>query len=100
MPIINISLPALYPKQHAFIMDRAKTTVCYGSTKSGKTAGMQMWLLSLAADSSNGYRYRNYYWFSPVHSQAKVPFDELCELLRASGLPKQDWTPNLTELSI
>lgn len=71
----ELSLPPLYPRQHAAIFDPARYTVIEASTKAGKTVGCMVWLLKQAWET--GAPGRNYWWVAPVSEQAAIAFKRI-----------------------
>lgn len=87
---ITVRLPELYPKQHAAIFDPARYVVIEASTKSGKTAGCMVWLLSKAMALRG-----TYWWVSPVFAQARVVFRRV-----KAAMPPDVYSANESELTI
>ena len=64
--------PALYAAQRAAIANDKRYSIIEASTKSGKTIGCIIWLLSTAlAEGRDG---RVYWWIAPVWGQAKIAY--------------------------
>lgn len=90
-------LPALYPKQHAAICDPARIVIIEASTKSGKTAGCLLWLLTQAWNGGVGA----YWWVAPTFSVTKtVAYARMVRMLRESDPTAVAWTANESTLSI
>ena len=68
---IEINRPPLASYQKAFIDDTHDIVVVEASTKSGKTAGMLVWLMEQAFMGES----RIVWWVAPVYSQAKIAYD-------------------------
>lgn len=87
----------MYPRQFEAICDPARIVVIEASTKSGKTAGCLLWLLSMAWNGSGG----NYWWIAPTYPVAKtVAYLRMQSMLREADPHKVTWTDNDSSLLI
>lgn len=84
-----IRLPEMYPKQRAVFDDPAKLVVCFASTKSGKTVGALLWLISLAITAPMSYLYASY-----VYAQAEAMMDRVSRWLTRMDPEKKEWSSN------
>lgn len=91
-------LPKLYAKQYQAIFSPCRYSIIEASTKAGKTAGCLEWLYTYAwNDGKPGY---NYWWIAPVYTQAKMAFERLVRMLKASDPLGLTFRVNLTELRV
>ena len=68
----DYDFPPLYPAQQEAIAAPERYSIIEASTKSGKTIGCIIWLLSTAlAEGRDG---RVYWWIAPVWGQAKIAY--------------------------
>lgn len=95
---ITFQLPYLYPKQHAFAFDSAPITVCFASTKSGKSFGLLVWLL--AQSLTKGGDNRGFYWIAPSYHQAKLMHRRMKQFLRSADPNQTIWQSNESDLII
>jgi len=72
-----------YPKQEAMIDAPQRLTVCFGGTKSGKTASHAIWLTEQAFKGEEG---DFYLWVSPSHETSKIAFDLIVNMLKKGGI--------------
>jgi hypothetical protein len=91
-------MPPLYAKQREAILCPSRYTLIEASSKSGKTAGCLVWLLTLAWNE--GKENRSYWWVAPIAPQAKIAFRRLKRMLRQFDPAKFSWDTNETELRI
>lgn len=98
MTTVHLTLPRLYPKQHAALYSPARLAVIEASTKSGKTAGAMVWLLDGAWNE--GAPGRAYWWVAPIRDQAKIVYRRYKDMCTRFDPKQQDWTPNESELII
>lgn len=98
MPTLSINLPELYPKQYEAVMDTARITVTFASTKAGKSVGYLTWILAKAlSEGRPGY---NYHWVSPTYAGSKIMYRRLSQWLTEAGLSRNFWNSNESELFI
>ncbi len=71
----RLTLPPLYPRQHAAIFDPARYSLIEASTKAGKTVGCMAWILDRAW--TYGKPGRNFWWVAPVSDQAAIAFKRI-----------------------
>lgn len=76
----TLRLPALYDKQSDAIFADQRYAIIEASTKSGKTVGCIIWLLTEAWRAGNDGR--NYWWVAPVYKQASIAFRRLKRMLK------------------
>ena len=67
----RLKLPRLYEKQRRFVEDPARYTLCEAGTKSGKTLGCAVWLVSQAWEEPGTV----WWWVAPSYAQAMVAFE-------------------------
>ena len=84
MPVSELILPTLYPKQREAIFCDERYSVIEASTKSGKTVGCIAWILSLAWEAKFE---QNFWWVAPVFPQAAIAFTRLQRYLKQAGVP-------------
>lgn len=84
--------PPLYPKQTKAFFGAERYAITEGTTKSGKTVGGMAWLVEQALFGKAG---QNWWWISPVYSQAKIPFRRI-----KRGLPATLFQANESELTL
>ena len=90
MTEIAITLPRLYPAQHAAIFAPERYSVIEASTKAGKTAGCIVWQMAQCLE-----RVGNHWWVAPVYQQARIAFD------RAKAyLPREIYAANESRLEL
>ena len=85
--------PWLYAKQTEALFCPERYAVVEATTKSGKTVGCMAWLTEQAL--IHGGPGRNYWWVSPIYSQAKIPFRRI-----KRGLPRHMYVANESELTL
>ncbi len=95
---ITLHLPRLYPKQYAAIFADTRSAIIEASTKSGKTAGCIVWMLSLAW--SKGKPGRNYWWIAPTYAVAAIAFRRVMRMFARTDGSQTIWKPNKSEQSI
>lgn len=95
---INLTLPRFYPKQAAFVNDQHPITVCFASTKSGKSSGLLMW--GLAESWVKGGPELDGYWIAPSYGVAKIMFRRLSRWLLKMDPAMDIWSMNESELFI
>lgn len=71
----SFTRPWLYEKQLAAIYDLKRYSVIEAAIKTGKTFGCIVWLTEQAIN--NGGENKNFWWVSPVFSQAEIAFRRL-----------------------
>jgi hypothetical protein len=76
---IKLKLPELYKKQKRVFFGPEKEVYCIGATKSGKSLGGLVWLISEAINCEPG---QNVAWFSLTKPNAKDFFDRLTNMLK------------------
>ena len=91
-----LHLPTLYPKQAAFVRDPARYTVCFATTKAGKSVGMLTWLLGRAWEL--GRPGRDFHWIAPSYPVAKIMFLRLGRWLRRADPDAEQWSAHEGEL--
>jgi hypothetical protein len=69
------------------VHDPARYTVCFASTKSGKSVGLLVWILGRAWQV--GKPGRDFHWVAPAYSVAKVMFLRMQRWLRSAD-PDRD----------
>jgi len=94
----TLKLPRLYAKQRAAIFSQARYAIIEASTKSGKTVGCMVWILSQAWE--NGKDGRNWWWVAPTFPVAKIAYRRIRRMLTRADPSKSIWTANDTELWI
>ncbi|HWB61983.1 MAG TPA: terminase family protein [Chitinophagales bacterium] len=82
-----------YEKQAAFIDAPERYCIVEASTKVGKTTGCIVWLFEQALEGKEG---DNYWWVSPVYSQAKIAFRRMGRFITNKSIYKM----NKSELTI
>jgi hypothetical protein len=97
-PLLKLKLPKLYPKQAAFCLDPHPITVCFASTKSGKSSGLLMW--GLSQSWVKGGEEKDGYWFAPSYGVAKIMFRRLTKWLRRADPSQTVWGANESELFV
>lgn len=90
--------PPLYAKQREAIFSPARYVVIEASTKSGKTAGCIVWILTEAWDK--GKPGRNWWWVAPIFPQSKIAFSRMQRMLLRCDPKKSVWRSNESELWI
>jgi phage FluMu gp28-like protein len=65
------NFPRLYEKQRRFVEDPARYTLCEAGTKSGKTLGCAVWLVSQAWREPGTV----WWWVAPSYAQAMVALE-------------------------
>jgi len=93
-----LQFPTLYPKQRAFVEDPARYTVCFASTKSGKSVGLLCWILGRAWEI--GKPGRDFHWIAPAYPVAKIMFGRMQRWLRRADSDRDIWRSNESELYI
>jgi len=88
-------MPRMYPKQQAAIFSPSRYSFVDASTKSGKTAGCLVWLLTQAW---NGPKDVNYWWVAPVYQQTIMAYDRMAFMLRSWDVSRKLWSTNKTQL--
>jgi hypothetical protein len=99
----TIELPPMATYQLEAIFCDQKSSIIEASTKSGKTFGCIVWLLSEALDTQKypkGKLGFEYWWVAPVHDQARIAYDRTKNLLTQTDPAKEIWKSNDTEKSI
>ena len=94
----TLTLPTLYPKQHAAIFSHERYAVIEASTKAGKTVGCIAWLIAQAIE--NGKEGRNFWWIAPIYQQAKIAFRRMRRMFAMADPEKRVWDDNKAELTI
>ena len=81
---VSFSESNLYPKQREAIFNEARFSVVEASSKSGKTFGCILWLLSKALSGDGG----QWWWVSPTSSQADIAYRRIkaMDAFRGTGL--------------
>ena len=97
-PVVELRLPKLYPKQAAFANDPHPITVCFASTKSGKSSGLLIW--GLGKSWQEGAPEKDGYWIAPSYGVAKIMFRRMVKWLHRADPEKRIWTANESELFI
>lgn len=97
-PRLLLRLPKLYPKQAAFAFDPKQITVCFASTKSGKSSGLLIW--GLGKSWEEGGPEKDGYWIAPSYGVAKIMFRRMCKWLLKCDPDKKIWDANESELFI
>jgi hypothetical protein len=97
-PVIELKLPKMYPKQAAFCNDPHPITVCFASTKSGKSSGLLMW--GLSKSWVEGAPEKDGYWLAPSYGVAKIMFRRLTRWLLKADPDMRIWSMNESELFI
>lgn len=97
-PVLKLRLPKMYPKQAAFAFDPHPITVCFASTKSGKSSGLIMW--GLSKSWMEGGPEKDGYWFAPSYGVAKIMFRRLARWLLKADPSMTIWSMNESELFI
>jgi hypothetical protein len=97
-PSSALLFPTLYPKQRAFVEDPARYTVCFASTKSGKSVGLLCWILGRAWEI--GKPGRDFHWIAPAYPVAKIMFGRMQRWLRRADSDRDIWRSNESELYI
>jgi len=97
--IIELELPALYPKQESAILNPkdyqgnpARFSWIEASTKSGKTHGCIAWMVQQSAKLKNG---QEGWWIAPSRKQAKIAFNRITRYL-----PPEVFTKNESDLIV
>ena len=87
---IEVTLPPLYPAQHAAIYNPARYVVIEASTKAGKTLGCIVWQMgrALAEDGEH-------WWIAPVYSQARIAFKRAVAMLPRECVVRSAEHPNM-----
>lgn len=67
----DLKCPELYPRQAAFVDDRARYSLCEAGTKSGKTLGCAIWVVRQAWDEQGTI----WWWIAPSYAQVMIAFD-------------------------
>lgn len=94
-PRMLLRLPRLYPKQAEFVNAETKFTVCFASTKAGKSVGLISWMLGKAW--TEGGPGRDGYWFAPSYGVAKIMYLRLCRWLNKADPDQTIWRKNDSE---
>src|SRR5262245_51428222 len=97
-PADVLRFPRLYPKQRAFVDDPARYTVCFASTKAGKSVGLLVWILGRAWQV--GAPGRDFHWVAPTFQVAKVMYLRMGRWLRRADPEGRVWGTNDTELYV
>lgn len=97
-PRVLLRLPHLYPKQRAFVECRSKFTVCFASTKAGKTVGM---IIRMLGDMwVRGAPGRDWYWYAPSYGVAQIAYRRLQRWLLKMDPEARTWRKNDSETFI
>jgi hypothetical protein len=97
-PRVTLRLPKLYAKQAEFVHCPSKYTVCFASTKAGKSVGLLAWILSeMWVKGALG---RDWYWIAPAYGVAKIMFRRVQRWLNKADKAKRIWHSNESELYI
>ncbi|MCH8852690.1 MAG: hypothetical protein IID41_08570 [Planctomycetes bacterium] len=89
---ITLTLPPLYPKQHAAIFCDERYGLIEASTKSGKTMGCMVWLMRIAWEQ--GRFGRNYWWIAPTYSVAMIAYARISRMLARADPEMNIWSQN------
>lgn len=96
--VLRLKLPKMYPKQAAFCNDPHPITVCFASTKSGKSSGLLMW--GLGKSWATGGPEKDGYWLAPSYGVAKIMFRRLTRWLLKTDPDMRIWAMNESELFV
>lgn len=97
-PRLLLRLPSLYPKQARFVHAKTKFTVCFASTKAGKTVGM---ITRIVADAwERGKPGRDWYWYAPSYGVSKIAYLRLIRWLNKADPKQRIWRKNDSELFV
>ena len=90
---LTVTLPALYPAQHAAIYHPARYVAIEASTKAGKTLGCIVWQMgrALAEDGEH-------WWVAPVYEQAAIAFKRALAMLPPECVVSSTKSPMKIEL--
>jgi len=94
----SLKIPKLYPKQHAAIFDPARYSLCWASTKAGKTVACMAWILFMAWNCTmNG---ANFWWVAPTVEVSEIAYTRLKRMLFKMDPNKVIWESNDTKRRI
>ncbi len=68
----------MYPAQEAAFFNPSRWSLCEGTTKAGKTAGLIIWLSEQAVRGKEG---NNFWWVAPVAPTAAIAYRRMCKAI-------------------
>ena len=88
----------MYPAQRRVILDPARIVIIEAATKSGKTVGCLMWLITKAwNDAKHGGAY---WWVAPVYQQSKMAMERVRKWMLQADPKKSIWSSHDTDMWI
>lgn len=93
---INVTYPDLAEYQKKILNSKARFTVTYASTKSGKTFSHLLWLYDKSHNDGINQKGKKYWWVAPTYAQAEDVFGRLKNFVG----PSQEYEFNKTKLQI
>jgi len=76
---VQVTFPPLYPKQYEAIFSPARYSLTEAGTKTGKTLGCAIWMVSEAW--ANDTHDDVSWWVAPIYAQAELGFNRMKSLL-------------------